>query len=197
MEWKGYLNEVLAIINSDGEYHFVGPQSSQASILSLSPSTDTNSTGLPNVRTGMMRLRFASGYVHSTRWGAIAESRLCAIIGRGRMQVGDFGLVTDTNVTRGPNKNINAGFASHAPATNLPGMMTGGRSGQTVDIHRWMTGMSETSDGTQVAGITKTGGLWLTLPTYADDAAADADTGLPSGALYRTTGGGRAVYAKP
>ena len=35
------------------------------------------------------------------------------------------------------------------------------------------------------------------IPTYADDAAADADTGLPSGYLYRTTAGGRTVFQKP
>lgn len=34
------------------------------------------------------------------------------------------------------------------------------------------------------------------LPVYANDAAADADTKLPSGALYRLSSG-RAVYQKP
>lgn len=34
------------------------------------------------------------------------------------------------------------------------------------------------------------------LPVYANDAAADADTNLPSGALYRLSSG-RAVYQKP
>lgn len=33
--------------------------------------------------------------------------------------------------------------------------------------------------------------------SYADDAAADADTALPAGGLYRTTAGGRAIFRKP
>jgi hypothetical protein len=36
----------------------------------------------------------------------------------------------------------------------------------------------------------------LVQGTYADDAAADADTDLPSGALYKLTGS-RAIYQKP
>lgn len=35
------------------------------------------------------------------------------------------------------------------------------------------------------------------VPTYANDAAADADATLPSGAFYRTTAGARTVYRKP
>lgn len=35
------------------------------------------------------------------------------------------------------------------------------------------------------------------IPSYADNAAADADVTLLSGQLYRTTGGGRAVFQKP
>lgn len=36
-----------------------------------------------------------------------------------------------------------------------------------------------------------------TIPTYADDAAADADSALPSGTFYRTTSGGRTLFQKP
>jgi len=37
----------------------------------------------------------------------------------------------------------------------------------------------------------------LGLPIYANDAAADADGDLQTGALYKTVAGGRSVYQKP
>jgi len=37
---------------------------------------------------------------------------------------------------------------------------------------------------------------YLSIPEYADDTAADADTDLKSGRFYTTTGS-RAVYVKP
>lgn len=49
------------------------------------------------------------------------------------------------------------------------------------------------NDGT----LTAAGRVKGEIPNYADDAAADADTGLLSGQLYRTTAGGRTVYRKP
>ncbi len=39
--------------------------------------------------------------------------------------------------------------------------------------------------------------LGLACPSYASDAAADADVALLSGTFYRTTAGGRAVFRKP
>lgn len=44
--------------------------------------------------------------------------------------------------------------------------------------------------------MTPTGRLKMNLQTYADDAAADADATLPSGALYKLTGN-RAIFQKP
>lgn len=44
--------------------------------------------------------------------------------------------------------------------------------------------------------VYKSGYIVPTIPSYADDAAADADSDLPSGALYRVSGN-RAVYRKP
>jgi hypothetical protein len=39
--------------------------------------------------------------------------------------------------------------------------------------------------------------LGLACPSYANDAAADADAALASGTFYRTTAGGRTLYRKP
>lgn len=44
--------------------------------------------------------------------------------------------------------------------------------------------------------MTPTGRIKMNLQTYADDAAADADATLPSGALYKLTGN-RAIFQKP
>jgi hypothetical protein len=57
----------------------------------------------------------------------------------------------------------------------------------------------EAVDGTTERFSVRNNGFVIApfIPTYADDAAADTDTTLVSGGLYRTTGGGRAVYWKP
>jgi hypothetical protein len=39
--------------------------------------------------------------------------------------------------------------------------------------------------------------LIATVPQKADDAAADADSAIPSGGFYRTVAGGRTVFQKP
>lgn len=44
--------------------------------------------------------------------------------------------------------------------------------------------------------MTPSGRVKLNLPSYADDAAADADATLPSGALYKVTGN-RTIFQKP
>jgi hypothetical protein len=58
-----------------------------------------------------------------------------------------------------------------------------------------LNGLS-TSGTLSVTGVSTLGRLAATIPNYADDAAADADTELLPGQLYRV-GGGRAVYQKP
>lgn len=44
--------------------------------------------------------------------------------------------------------------------------------------------------------VYKNGYIVPTIPSYVDDAAADADTNLPSGGLYKLNAG-RAIYQKP
>jgi hypothetical protein len=59
-------------------------------------------------------------------------------------------------------------------------------------------GASSSSKGTNDRFlISATGRAKFNVPTYANDAAADADATLLSGMLYRTTAGGRAVFQKP
>lgn len=52
------------------------------------------------------------------------------------------------------------------------------------------------SSGTTIIRLTTQGRIVANLPTYVDDATADADVTLPSGSLYLITGD-RAVYTKP
>jgi hypothetical protein len=59
-------------------------------------------------------------------------------------------------------------------------------------------GATAASKGSSEAFVVDaTGRANFNIPNYADDAAADADSALPSGFLYRTTAGGRAVSRKP
>lgn len=44
---------------------------------------------------------------------------------------------------------------------------------------------------------TKNANVFTNLPTYTSDAAADADTRLPSGGLYKLSTAGRQVFVKP
>lgn len=50
-------------------------------------------------------------------------------------------------------------------------------------------------DGTKVFNIENSGTITPTLPEYINDAAADADGSLPSGAFYKIIGD-RVVYQK-
>lgn len=94
----------------------------------------------------------------------------------------------DWLVNIGANININA---------------NGGNS--NINITTWLFSITA-SDTISIGGVTTeiTDGLYVTgnitgvnTPNYANDAAADADTALPSGGFYTTTAGGRALFRKP
>jgi hypothetical protein len=84
----------------------------------------------------------------------------------------------------------NSTLLAHASANSISG---------SAAIHLENVAVNRPID----SGMTVTGNYFqngypvATIPTYANDAAADADTALPVGALYRTTAGARTVYRKP
>lgn len=78
------------------------------------------------------------------------------------------------------------------------------RSEGTADSSSATTGAIQTKGGIGVAKSVYVGGtikavgkISASVPSYADDAAADADATLLSGQLYRTTAGGRTIFQKP
>lgn len=71
-----------------------------------------------------------------------------------------------------------------------------GMTGQTSPIMEVRTGGAYNAFGTVVSGYDKQGVVFSNLPVKANDAAADADTAIPTGGFYRITGS-RAVYQKP
>jgi len=69
-------------------------------------------------------------------------------------------------------------------------------TGQTANIEEVRTGVSLSSAGTLKAGYSPLAVPFATLTSYANDAAADADTALPSGGYYQISGA-RTIYRKP
>jgi hypothetical protein len=184
-------------VMANGQWRVVGESGTALlSVGMINPdgNTEANFQNLPG--TGIVRLKLISGWQHDGRLGFVNGNTLTGIIGAGRMWIGNAGTISG-NVEGGINKNINAAIATQAPATTVPAAMFGGIASQTAHILTINTGASTTSDGTVVGGFTATGRLFAVVPSYADDAAADADSALPAGGLYRTTAGGRAVFAKP
>ena len=60
----------------------------------------------------------------------------------------------------------------------------------TAPFGRSLLGLEDAGELRNAAGL-------IPCPTYANDAAADADAALLSGTFYRTTAGARTVYRKP
>jgi hypothetical protein len=102
-------------------------------------------------------------------------------------------LQTSTAVARtlSATSEVNSGTAANTA------LIASGVTSQTGNIFEVRTTASPTAAGTLVSGANSAGRLFSVLGVYADDAAADADSTLPSGGFYRTTGGGRAVFQKP
>jgi len=103
-------------------------------------------------------------------------------------------FVSSTNTalsrTLGGTMEFNSGQAARIA------LRASGITGQTANISEVRTGASPTVTGTLVAGHSPIGTPFATLTSYANDAAADADAALVSGAFYQITGS-RIIYRKP
>jgi hypothetical protein len=131
--------------------------------------------------------------------------------GLGRMGWGSNGHLFITGGTQGWGYSSPAGKALREPAataeifaddwTTKPTLTLSAKSAHTSDALEIANAATQSSPGSRTAGIKPNGAadftaLKLTLNTYPNHAAADADGSLSSGQLYKLQGD-RAVYQKP
>jgi hypothetical protein len=149
----------------------------------------------------------ATGYPQGVEIGVFANENSYLL---GKNAIGQ-GLVWDSNymlIGRADNLTRALSLASGGVSDSVEiyasnnglaalAVTTAGTTTSHKPLQVWRNGASASAKGTEVAQMDATGKLKSVIPTYADDAAADADATLLSGMLYRTTAGVRTVFQKP
>lgn len=180
--------------SNNHEFYLQGASANWRQNIGFIAGSGNNASNLSTTAnfTGIGRLRGGTDSFHDGTLGFYQGGVLAAQMRQGRLWIG-----TGANADRGTDKNINAGLMVQAPTTSVVTASFGAISGQTANIMNITTGAAQNADGTTVGGFTSSGRIFCTaIPTYANDAAADADAALPSGGFYKITGG-RSLYQKP
>jgi lysophospholipase L1-like esterase len=195
---ESYLQGVRGCISK--EFSVGGFSQKDFAFMGMSCGSGNNAANVFTPSTGTGRLKDVAGYLHNGRLGLYNDGYLTGVIGSGRFWVGPGGTSAATpGRESGPAKNINGGIVTQNPTTTTPSIRAGVIAGTTAATYAISVdiGASVSSDGTSTAGFFADGRAKIIIPTYADDAAADADSALLSGQLYRTTAGARSVFQKP
>jgi hypothetical protein len=180
--------------SSDRAWTFAGPSYKRRSISIGNTNGNTAFGGYPSAMS-IGSFGSNSGYITGPNSSGV-----------GFLFDANFG-VFGQNVASGTFRSLNAGVNgltdwfevfgnSNANNRNALAVSTIGNTAAHGPLQVWRNNASSSSKGTEVARMDALGRFSPTIPEYANDAAADADSALPSGFLYRVTGN-RAVFRKP